>query len=310
MAPALRRFGRGGARLGQNETRARLRGLNGRAKPLNMLLGLPEPCPGPPGDPGLFGPGSMAWRVHANPIVLAVGGVTAVVLELAEPRVRTAVWAHSTFRTDPLRRMRRTAHAALLTTFGPTALARAGIEAVERRHEGVTGVTADGEAYSARDPALADWVHITAGYGFLTAYRRLLAPRLPAEDADRYWAEGREVARAYGAGCPPGSQAEALAAIRTMKPRLRPSPVIDEFLDLVRRASPLGLAGRPLQGLVVEAALACLPPWAIGQLSLSDRPVRRAGAIAAARTLAVAADTTPLPIVSEAYARMSEPRPR
>ncbi|HEY2050221.1 MAG TPA: oxygenase MpaB family protein [Caulobacteraceae bacterium] len=251
----------------------------------------------------------MAWRVHANPVVLAVGGVAAVVLELAEPRVRTGVWAHSNFRSDPLGRMRRTAQAALLTTFGPTALAQAGIEAVARRHAKVEGVTADGEAYSALDPTLGDWVHVTAGYGFLTAYRRLLAPQLSPEDADRYWAEGRDVAAAYGAGSPPGSHAQALAAIAAMKPRLRPSPVIDKVLHLVGQASPFGPAGRPLQALVVEAAIACLPPWAIGQLSLPDRPVRRAGAVTAARTLAQAARTTPLPIVSEAYARMSEMPP-
>jgi uncharacterized protein (DUF2236 family) len=249
----------------------------------------------------------MAWRVHANPVVLAVGGIAAVVLELAEPRVRAGVWAHSSFRTDPLRRMRRTAQAALLTTFGPTALAQAGIAAVDRRHAKVTGTTSEGEAYSARDPVLADWVHVTAGYGFLTAYRRLLEPRLPSEDADRYWAEGRDVAGAYGAGAPPGSNAQALAAIGAMRPRLRPSPVINEFLDLVGRASPLGPAGRPLQALLVEAALACLPAWAIAQLALSDRPVRRAGALAAAKTLALALNTTPLPIVAEAHARTSQP---
>jgi hypothetical protein len=83
--------------------------------------------------------------------------------------------------------------------------------------------------------------------------------------------------------------------------------VINEFLDLVGRASPLGPAGRPLQALLVEAALACLPPWAIAQLALSDRPVRRAGALAAAKTLALALNTTPLPIVTEAHARTSQP---
>jgi uncharacterized protein (DUF2236 family) len=247
----------------------------------------------------------MAWRVHANPIVLAVGGVAAVVLELAEPRVRAGVWSHSTFRADPLGRMRHTAQAALLTTFGPTASAKAGIEAVARRHARVNGRTPEGEPYSAQDPELADWVHVTAGYGFLTAYRRLLAPRLPPEEADRYWSEGREVAAAYGAGDPPSSHAEALAEIREMRPRLGPDAVIDEFLDLVGRASPLGLPGRPVQALLVEAALACLPSWAIVQLALPDRSLRRAGAVAAVRTLAVAAGAAPLPIVSEAYQRMA-----
>ena len=251
----------------------------------------------------------MAWRVHANPVVLAVGGIAAVVLELAEPRVRAGVWAHSNFRVDPLGRMRRTAQAALLTTFGPTAAAQAGIEAVARRHVHVNGTTPAGEPYSAQDPELADWVHVTAGYGFLTAYRRLLAPRLPPEVADRYWSEGRDVAEAYGSGDPPSTHAEALAMIRAMKPRLGPDPVIDEFLDLVGRASPLGLPGRPVQALLVQAALACLPPWAIGQLTLPDRGLRRAGAIAAARALAVTAGAAPLPIVREAYDRVGAQPP-
>ena len=251
----------------------------------------------------------MAWRVHANPVVLAVGGIAAVVLELAEPRVRGGVWDHSNFRIDPLGRMRRTAQAALLTTYGPTAAARAGIDAVTRRHARVNGTTPGGEPYSAQDPELADWVHVTAGYGFLTAYRRLLFPRLPPDEADRYWSEGTEVAAAYGAGAPPASHAQALAMIRAMRPRLCPDPVIDEFLDLVSRASPLGAPGRPVQALLVEAALACLPPWAIGQLALPDRTLRRAGSVAAARTLAVAAGAAPLPIVSDAYDRVSAQHP-
>ncbi|HEX2558603.1 oxygenase MpaB family protein, partial [Phenylobacterium sp.] len=89
----------------------------------------------PKGDPGFFGPGSMAWRVHANPIALAVGGVAAVILELAEPRVRTGVWEHSTFKSDPLTRMQRTGDATLITTYGPTKAAEARIAMVTRMHE-------------------------------------------------------------------------------------------------------------------------------------------------------------------------------
>src|SRR5512140_3796978 len=95
----------------------------------------------PAGDPGLFGPDSMAWRVHANPVALAVGGVAAVILELAEPRVRTGVWEHSIFRTDPLTRMKRTGEATLITTYGPTAAAEARVAMVTRMHQRVGGTT-------------------------------------------------------------------------------------------------------------------------------------------------------------------------
>jgi hypothetical protein len=100
------------------------------------------------------------------------------------------------------------------------------------------------------------------------------------------------------------SHAAALAAIAAMKPRLGPNRVLGEFLDLVGRASPLGPPGWPLQAVLVQAALACLPPWTISQLTLPDRPARRAGAIVAMKTLALAAATDPLPIVRDAYARV------
>ena len=62
----------------------------------------------PTGELALLPPDSISWRVFKNPISLFIGGVTAVIMELAEPRVRTGVWEHTTFRLDPIRRLRRT----------------------------------------------------------------------------------------------------------------------------------------------------------------------------------------------------------
>ncbi len=62
----------------------------------------------PAGAPALFAPDSVSWRVMKNPVALIVGGLAAVILELAEPRVRTGVWEHTSFRRDPETRMRRT----------------------------------------------------------------------------------------------------------------------------------------------------------------------------------------------------------
>jgi hypothetical protein len=49
--------------------------------------------------PALFEPDSVTWRVMKNPVALVVGGFAAVILELAEPRVRSGVWEHTSFRT-------------------------------------------------------------------------------------------------------------------------------------------------------------------------------------------------------------------
>jgi hypothetical protein len=62
----------------------------------------------PTGEAALVSPDSVSWRVFKNPLSLFIGGVTAVVMELAEPRVPTGVWEHTTFRQDPIRRLRRT----------------------------------------------------------------------------------------------------------------------------------------------------------------------------------------------------------
>ena len=55
----------------------------------------------PVGEAALLSPESVSWRVFKNPLSLFIGGVTAVIMELAEPRVRTGLWEHTTFRLDP-----------------------------------------------------------------------------------------------------------------------------------------------------------------------------------------------------------------
>src|SRR5206468_1447029 len=59
----------------------------------------------PIGEAGLVSPDSVSWRVFKNPLSLFIGGVTAVIMELAEPRVRTGVWEHTSFRLNPIRRL-------------------------------------------------------------------------------------------------------------------------------------------------------------------------------------------------------------
>ena len=55
----------------------------------------------PAGEAALVSPDSVSWRVFKNPLSLFIGGVAAVIMELAEPRVRADVWEHTTFRVDP-----------------------------------------------------------------------------------------------------------------------------------------------------------------------------------------------------------------
>jgi uncharacterized protein (DUF2236 family) len=68
-----------------------------------MSLRLVPPLPaGTPGDPGLTGPGSITWRVCRERVV-PLGGLSALLLQLAHPLVAAGVAEHSSFHDDPTR---------------------------------------------------------------------------------------------------------------------------------------------------------------------------------------------------------------
>lgn len=242
----------------------------------------------PAGEPALAAPDSVSWRVFKNPIALFVGGVAAVILELAEPRVRTGVWEHSSFRTDPLPRLKRTGLAAMVTVYGARSAAEAMIAGVRRMHDRVTGDTPAGAAYRANDVALLDWVQATASFGFLEAYHAYVRP-LDAADRDRFYAEAAPAAALYGAVGAPASVAEWEARLAAMLPRLERHEIVLEFLGLMRKTAILPAPLRGLQGALIRAAVAITPPavrevvglgaeWDLGPIE--GRLVRLAGAAA------------------------------
>ncbi len=223
----------------------------------------------PAGEPALGAPASVSWRIFKNPVTTYIGGVTAVILELAEPRVRTGVWEHSGFRRDPLRRLRRTGLAAMVTVYGARSAAEAMIARVRRMHDRVRGETPRGEAYSANDPELLNWVQATAAFGFLQAYHVYAAP-LPLAERDRYYRDGELAARLYGATEPPRSEAELEALFLAMRPRLEASPIIFEFLHIMRTARILPPLLQPVQPLLVRAAVSLTPPWVRDCLAIGE----------------------------------------
>jgi uncharacterized protein (DUF2236 family) len=242
----------------------------------------------PHGEPALAAADSISWRVYKNPVSLFIGGVTAVLLELAEPRVRSGVWDHTSFRTDPVRRLRRTGLAAMMTIYGPRSEAQAMIARVRRIHERVEGVTPDGVPYSASDPELLNWVHATAAFGFIQAYR-LFARPLGEVELARFYGEGGKAASLYGATDVPRSEADVHAFFAAMRPKLEPSPIIFDFLRIMQHAPVLPAASRPLQRMMVRAGVAALPAWARELLELEPRwslagwerrLIRMAGALA------------------------------
>lgn len=220
-----------------------------------------------PGEAGLLTPDSMAWRIFGNPVALLVGGITAVLLELAEPRVRTGVWEHTTFREFPLQRLQRTGYAAMMTAFGARSRAQSMIARINSGHAKVRGHTSTGIRYEANDAELLTWVHATATFGFLQAYVRCVRD-LPAFERDRFYVDNQPAARLYGVPSPPDSECELDALFERMQPLLEPSEIVLEFLAIMRRVPLLPFPLRGLQSLFVRVAVQNLPERARRLLGL------------------------------------------
>jgi uncharacterized protein (DUF2236 family) len=154
-------------------------------------------------DAGLFGPGSVTWRINREQALL-LGGGCALLEQLAHPLVAAGVSDHSDFKSDPLKRLRRTLDATLAIVFGTTEEAQrsaAQIRAVHSRVQGAlrsdTGRFAAGTPYRAEEPSLLAWVNATLFDTSIRTYELLFSP-LPPADLHRYYAESCEVARILG----------------------------------------------------------------------------------------------------------------
>lgn len=145
---------------------------------------------------GLFGPGSVSWRIDRELMVLA-GGSCALLMQAAHPSVAAGVAEHSDYATDPFGRLFRTLTSSFSVVFGTLADANATIRRVNAIHAAVRGQRADGAEYSALDPEALLWVHATLVDTALRVYSRFVAP-LSAADAQRYHEESARVAVALG----------------------------------------------------------------------------------------------------------------
>lgn len=244
---------------------------------------------------GLFGPDSVAWRVHGDVAGMLVGGVSGLLLQMLHPAVLAGVWDHSNFRADMHGRLRRTARFIAVTTYGGRAEAEAAIDRVRRIHGQVAGTLPDGTPYAADDPDLLAWVHVTEATSFLNGWLRYGEPGMSAADRDRYFAEMAEVGRRLGADPLPRTQAEAKALIRAMRPRLRVDERTREVARLLLSREGGNPAAQPFRSLMLQAGVDLLPGWARRMHGLASplpaRPLVRTGTRGVARTIRWAFET-------------------
>jgi uncharacterized protein (DUF2236 family) len=223
----------------------------------------------PEGEPSFTEPGSVSWQIFKNPVCVFIGGVTAVILELAEPSVRTGVWQRGGFRSDPVRRLKRTGLAAMVTVYAAQSTAAAMIAGVRRMHEKVCGTTPSGRPYSANDPELLNWVHGTAAFGFSEAYSVYAEP-LSEATRSRYFTETAAAARHYGVTATASSVNELMKQLEAKRGGLERSPIVFEFLDIMRTAKIFPAWFRPAQLLFIRAAISIVPAWIREILGLTE----------------------------------------
>ncbi len=212
---------------------------------------------GYPGDPGLFGPGSMTWRVIGDASVFA-GGIRALLVQAAHPEVAAGVADHSRYREDPLGRLSRTAAYVSATAFGAMPEVEHAIAVVRGRHRPVTGRSHRDRPYEAADPALAAWVHNSLTDSFLATYRAYGAQPCTEADADAYVREQCLAGELLEADPLPRTSAELTRWIAG-PPDLGSSPGSREAIEFLRRP-PLPAAIKLAYGWLFRAAVATLPP--------------------------------------------------
>ncbi|MEU0390639.1 oxygenase MpaB family protein [Streptomyces chartreusis] len=217
-------------------------------------------------NPGLFGPGSVTWQMHGDPMMW-IAGVRALYLQALHPRAVRGVMQNSDFRRDAWGRLMRTANFVGTTTYGTTEAAERAGARVRKIHSMLTATDPDtGEQYGVDEPGLLLWVHCAEIDSYLDVLRRS-GFRLTDAQADRYVAEHQQSARLVGLdpGAAPADRTELAAYFEKVRPELAAGPEAREVDDFLLRppTHPLLVPLREvLWRRVAHLAYASLPPYA------------------------------------------------
>lgn len=227
-------------------------------------------------DVGLFGPDSVTWKLHAEPI-LFLGGIRALYLQALHPRAVAAIAQNSGYRDDPMGRLLRTADYVGTVIYGTTEEAERAGSRLRRLHSRLSAVDSrTGEKFRIDEPDLLRWVHVAEVESFLTTATRAGVSLTPAE-ADAYYAEQTRSAEMVGLdpSTVPASVAEVDDYYRSMQPELALTrdgintaafltvPPMPDFFH--NRALRLGMSVGPTRWAytgVAATAVGLLPPWA------------------------------------------------
>lgn len=257
-------------------------------------------------DLGLFGPGSVTWKVHEEPILI-VAGLRSLYLQALHPRAMAGVAQNSNYRTDAWGRLVRTATYVGATIYGTTAEAEGAGRRLRTRHARMRATDPfTGEEFRVDDPELLRWVHVTEVESFVSTARRS-GLALTDDEVDGYYTEQRRSAALVGLDPDdvPGTAAEVADYYRDVRPRLRMTREAAEtavFLTAPPIPWKLSLPARVGLNLgpprwayfgIAATALGMLPPWALRLYGGLGLPTTALSADLSARALRLALAAVP-----------------
>lgn len=262
--------------------------------------------PAPAADDGLFGPGSVTWRVMAQP-VMWVAGFRALYLQALHPRVMRGTWQNTALAdsSQAWGRFVRTTEFVRVRTFGSLAEVERAGRRIRRLHASLRGIDADGREFRLDEPGLLLWVHCAEVASYADVAQR--AGALSAAEFDTFVDEQRRGAAVVGLdpGRVPGSAAELAAYLREARPGLRATPEARRaLLKSVNPAMPaaympLKLAAPPLTAL----AFASLPRWARRAYGCPGSPLTDVAATAGIRVFQETFSRIPTRLIVESAMR-------
>jgi uncharacterized protein (DUF2236 family) len=227
-------------------------------------------------DVGLFGPGSVTWKLHREPILL-LGGLRSLYLQALHPRAVAAVAQNSGYRSDPWGRLTRTSEYVGTVVYGSTPQVQAAASRLRRLHARMSAVDpSTGERFQIDEPDLLRWVHIAEVESFLSTARRA-GLKLTDAEVDQYYTEQLRAAELVGLdpSTVPATAAEVAAYFEAMRPGLGlTKDSAETALFLTVPPVPESWGSRPVRlGLtlgptrlayfgIAGTAFALLPPWA------------------------------------------------
>lgn len=223
----------------------------------------------PPGDRGLFGPESIAWKVHADFISMMIGGISSLVLQALHPKALAGVWDHSSFREDLKGRLGRTAFFIAATTYGSQEMANNAISRVNQIHQKVTGFDEFNEPYRANDPNLLAWVHLTETRSFMHSYESYRSETLQSQQKDQYFSEMKMLGEKLGANNLPNTYLATEQTIKQYIPQLHYGDRAKTIIALLDHF-PSNLSSKPFVKMISRAGFLNLPDWVY---PIIDRPI-------------------------------------